>query len=612
MQKIPKIIHYCWVGPAEKPESVKYCIESWKKYCPDYKIIEWNEDNYDFTKNTYMKEAYDEKKWGFVPDYARLDIIYNYGGIYLDTDVELIRNIDELLELEGFFGFEDTGEGEFFISCGLGFGTKPKLDIVRALRDYYNNKSFYNEDGSLNLLPSPKHNAFIFKENGFKFDNLKKDINGIVIFPSEYFCPKIFKTGKTNITKNTFSIHHFTASWMDEKILNDIEYQRKIYEKYGKVGKYILILKSINEKYDKEEFITKLPFNILKKIKKKTIYVKDQIPYYWNLLIANIFLKFAERNAENITILDTSMFSQNEGDKIIVDNCLYQLPKKFTDNNPTHVSTHKEPSKEEMKVCKNSKIKILCGTNILSGHMRTDGLWHLPKNILPYHNTVLMGVGFASNDMKFDFYTKHFLRCILSKKYIHSVRDSFTEKCLNSMGINNVINTGCPTMWKLNEELCSNIPKQKSKNVVCTITDYNQSIKNDSIMLDILLDKYETVNIWIQGKYDYQYLKKLGYEEKVNIIPKGLEYYDEFLKNNKNLDYVGTRLHAGIRAMAYKHRTIVISIDNRAEAISNDTGLPIVYRERICDELSDKIDSSFETKLYLPNEKIKLWKEQFK
>ena len=121
---IPKIIHYCWVGGSPKPQSVLYCIESWKRNCPDYEIREWNETNYDFTKNKYMQQAYEAQKWGFVPDYARLDIIYEYGGIYLDTDVEMVRNFDELLSRSSFFGFEDTGEGSFFVACGLGFGAQ--------------------------------------------------------------------------------------------------------------------------------------------------------------------------------------------------------------------------------------------------------------------------------------------------------------------------------------------------------------------------------------------------------------------------------------------------------------------------------------------------------
>lgn len=130
---IPKIIHYCWVGNCQKPKSVLYCIESWRKFCPDYRIIEWNESNYDFSKNKYMWQAYEAKKWGFVPDYARLDIVYQYGGIYLDTDVELVKNIDELLSHKAFMGFEDTGDGEFFVNCGHGFGAEPGNEITKTV-----------------------------------------------------------------------------------------------------------------------------------------------------------------------------------------------------------------------------------------------------------------------------------------------------------------------------------------------------------------------------------------------------------------------------------------------------------------------------------------------
>ncbi|KMW25705.1 hypothetical protein HMPREF0977_01568 [Clostridium sp. 1_1_41A1FAA] len=201
---------------------------------------------------------------------------------------------------------------------------------------------------------------------------------------------------------------------------------------------------------------------------------------------------------------------------------------------------------------------------------------------------------------------------MLSKDGIHSVRDSFTEQCLKDIGIKNVINTSCPTMWRLDEKLCSEIPQKKSKNVISTITDYSRDKENDSIMLDILIKNYESVSIWIQGQDDYEYLEELGYKGKLNVIPIGLERYDKFLKENNDIDYVGTRLHAGIRAMAYKCRSIVVSIDNRAEAISKDTGLPIIYREELKNKLEDMILSSFETKISLPNEKIDLWKRQFK
>ena len=126
---IPKKIHYCWIGGNPLPELAIKCIESWKKYCPDYEIIEWNEKNYDFRKNQFMREAYDEKKWGFVPDYARLDIIYEHGGIYLDTDVEIIKPLDSLLKEQGFAGMEQPG----IVALGLGFGAEPKLPLIKEL-----------------------------------------------------------------------------------------------------------------------------------------------------------------------------------------------------------------------------------------------------------------------------------------------------------------------------------------------------------------------------------------------------------------------------------------------------------------------------------------------
>ena len=129
---IPKIIHYCWFGGNEIPEHDKKCIESWKKYCPDYKIIRWDESNYDYKKNSYMREAYEAKKWGFVPDYARLDIVYEHGGIYLDTDVELVKNIDELLEHKAYMGFEVGGE---FVSPGLGFGAEKNFPLFKKMME---------------------------------------------------------------------------------------------------------------------------------------------------------------------------------------------------------------------------------------------------------------------------------------------------------------------------------------------------------------------------------------------------------------------------------------------------------------------------------------------
>lgn len=210
---IPKKIHYCWLGGNPLPESAKKCIKSWEKYCPDYEIIEWNETNYDFTKNRYMKEALEAKKWGFVPDYARLDIIYQYGGIYLDVDVELVRPYDDLLRYEGFAGFEDAR----YVNLGQGFGAEAGNPMIKKLMDSYESLSFINEDGSLNMVASPELNTEVFIQEGLKRDGSFQQIDGFAFLPPDFLCPKSFDDGIIRKTENTYSIHHFDASWFDKK-----------------------------------------------------------------------------------------------------------------------------------------------------------------------------------------------------------------------------------------------------------------------------------------------------------------------------------------------------------------------------------------------------------
>ena len=207
---IPKKIHYCWVGGSPLPESAIKCIRSWKKYCPDYEIIEWNEANYDFSSIPYMKEAYDAKKWAFVPDYARLDIVYRYGGIYLDTDVELIRPFDRLLLLQGFAGFED----DLHVAFGLGFGAEAGNPVIKKLMEAYDDLHFIGDDGELNLTASPVLNTdTLVRRCGLICNGKNQELDGLTVFSPEYFCPKSFEDGIVRKTKNTYSIHHYDASW---------------------------------------------------------------------------------------------------------------------------------------------------------------------------------------------------------------------------------------------------------------------------------------------------------------------------------------------------------------------------------------------------------------
>lgn len=245
---IPKTIHYCWFGGNPKPKSVIKCINSWKKYCPDYEIIEWNEDNYDISSNRYMKEAYEAKKWGFVPDYARVDIIFNHGGIYLDTDVQIIKNFDPLLNDSAFFGFEDDGDVRFHIALGLGFAAEKGNQLVKNIMDSYKDLSFSNPDGSLNLIPSPQLNTKVFVEKGFLLNNSKQKIDGIMVYPGDYFDPKNYYSGLLNITKNTYSIHHYDASWFEDDDRKKLKNQWKKEKRKARKEAFIYLPNIVTKK----------------------------------------------------------------------------------------------------------------------------------------------------------------------------------------------------------------------------------------------------------------------------------------------------------------------------------------------------------------------------
>ena len=269
---------------------------------------------------------------------------------------------------------------------------------------------------------------------------------------------------------------------------------------------------------------------------------------------------------------------------------------------------HRYPTESERNELINASYKILCGTNILSGKMRNYGLWKLNEDISIYKNTILMGVGFDSECEIYDLYTKRMLKTILAPDAIHSVRDRFSERMLKKMGIKNVVYTGCPTMWELTPDLCKKIPHKKGKNVVCTLTDYNREMKVDQYMLNVLSDSYENVWIWPQGIEDEQYISQLKVNGNVSIIEYGMKSFDDIMQKAE-LDYVGTRLHAGIHALRHMHRTIVIAVDNRARNIGTDTGLPVIERSEIEDKLKIKIYSEFQTEIKLPVSNINYWKK---
>ncbi len=231
-QKIPKKIHYCWFGKKNIPPHLCKYIDTWKEKCPEYEIISWDESNYDVTKHRYMKEAYECGKWGFVSDYARLDLIYQEGGIYLDTDVELVSSLDRLLCDDMFC----IAENDISINFGSGFGAVKGHPVMKQLRDAYEEKTFYLEDGSMNMMPCYTYQNSILKKIGFKIKNEYQKINGIVLYPSEVaICMKL-ELAQNHMTENTIMKHHSELSWISEdekKNLNDYKnfiVQRKCFQ----------------------------------------------------------------------------------------------------------------------------------------------------------------------------------------------------------------------------------------------------------------------------------------------------------------------------------------------------------------------------------------------
>ena len=201
---IPKKIHYCWFGRGEKPKLAKKCIASWKKYCPDYEIIEWNEDNFDINTNEYTKWCYENKKYAFLSDYVRLLVVYQNGGIYFDTDVELIRNPDFLLENQAFFGFESNE----YVNTGVGFGAETE-NI--ALNEMINEYSLLL-DGKHGVIGCPKLNTEALVKLGLKRDGSYQEFSWGTVYPKEYFNPYESTTGLLNKTENTVSIHWYMGS----------------------------------------------------------------------------------------------------------------------------------------------------------------------------------------------------------------------------------------------------------------------------------------------------------------------------------------------------------------------------------------------------------------
>ena len=226
---IPKIIHYCWFGGNPLPKLARKCIKSWKKHCPEYQLVRWDESNFDLSScPLYVRQAYEVGQWAFVSDYVRLKVVHDCGGVYLDTDVELLKPLDELLSHKAYFGFEDarainavsndlTG-APVYVATGLGFGAEKGAIILQEMMNDYLDIPFILEDGAYDQETCPRRNTGALVRHGLKQDNSLQIIgDDILVLPSHWLCPFDYWAGIGEITDETISIHWFSASWMEEE-----------------------------------------------------------------------------------------------------------------------------------------------------------------------------------------------------------------------------------------------------------------------------------------------------------------------------------------------------------------------------------------------------------
>jgi polysaccharide pyruvyl transferase WcaK-like protein len=309
-----------------------------------------------------------------------------------------------------------------------------------------------------------------------------------------------------------------------------------------------------------------------------------------------------------INMFDTSIVSDNIGDEIIMDAVWRIVRELFPDATFVTTATHRFATPRELVSGRRADVSIVGGTNLLKPHMFYRGNWRItPADLLAWRNVVLLGVGWRHYSGKPDIATRAFLRAALSRTYLQSVRDEYTLNKLDGL-LPNVVYTGCPTMWELTEQVCRRVSTGKARHAVFTVTYYHPAPEQDRAVFDLLKRHYDTVYIWAQQEGDVGYVQELGLDGFV-WVDRTLAAYDALL-DQADVDYVGTRLHGGIRALQRARRSAIIPVDNRATEIEKHTRLPIVRRSDPAG-VEHWICNPGPTTLTMPWDDVMRWKQQF-
>ena len=324
---------------------------------------------------------------------------------------------------------------------------------------------------------------------------------------------------------------------------------------------------------------------------------------------------------KKVLLYNPAIGTMNEGDHIIFDSIMRQMKELFPDSNFYELPTQMPVSKRVLKWFKDIDLRFVCGTNLLKNNMLVEWGRYRPyfrgirqwdinlKSRSLYGPVILMGCGWQKYQDGKDIFSEKLWQLLLDSKYEHSVRDSYTKEKLAEIGIKNVINTGCPTTWELTREHCLAIPENKADNVVTTITDYNKDETRDQRMMDTLSKLYNRVYVWLQGYEDEEYVRRMHLNENITVISGGVFAYDQLLEN-PNIEFVGTRLHGGIRALQKGRRTTFIAVDNRTIELGSNIGLNYLERKNIL-ELEDYLSEKRSCRVKIPEKEIRRFKEQF-
>ncbi|MEO8302729.1 MAG: polysaccharide pyruvyl transferase family protein [Betaproteobacteria bacterium] len=311
-----------------------------------------------------------------------------------------------------------------------------------------------------------------------------------------------------------------------------------------------------------------------------------------------------------VVLLDTSVASTNLGDEIIMQDVRAELEQPFAGAFVIPIATHVALDRIGRALARSADVVVAGGTNLISSHMWLRPLWPLKlADAFAGLRVILMGVGWYQFQGTPDPYTRWLLRRVLHPSALHSVRDGYTARMLGSIGITNVVNTGCPTLWRLSPELCAGLPRQKAASVVTTLNTYMPDPDADRRLIELLRSRYARIYAWVQTAEDHVYLRSFG--DDIVIIEPSLKAYDDLLASTQSLDYIGNRLHGGIRALRRGRRAIIVEIDNRAQEMGRDFHLPTVARTDF-ERLAAMIDSSLEIAVRPPLGAIARWKRDLK